>query len=249
MIVVVGDNCKDVFIYGDCKRICPEAPVPVFNPSPIDRIENDGMAGNVVRNIEALGGGDVVFFKPVDVPIKTRYVDKKSNQMLLRIDESDTCKHITKTELRQIKKMRKLTNAVVISDYNKGFLQEEDIEQIASFFEYSFLDTKKLLGSWVDDITFIKLNKMEYEATKHTLDYIKNIDDKLIVTLGQDGCSYQGKRYSVVQHSTIDVSGAGDTFHAAFFLQYMRTKNVDLSINYAQSCTEVVIRKKGVAVR
>ena len=152
----------------------------------IDIIETDGMAGNVVRNIEALGGGDVVFFKPIEVPTKTRYIEKKSNQMLLRVDESDTCKRITKTELRQIKKMKKHTNAVVISDYNKGYLQEEDIEQIASFFEYSFLDTKKLLGSWVDDITFIKLNKVEYEATKHTLDSIKNIEDKLIVTLGQE---------------------------------------------------------------
>ena len=44
MILVVGDNCKDVFIYGDCNRICPEAPVPVFNPSPLDEVENDGMA-------------------------------------------------------------------------------------------------------------------------------------------------------------------------------------------------------------
>ena len=31
-ILVIGDSCTDIFIYGECNRICPEAPVPVFNP-------------------------------------------------------------------------------------------------------------------------------------------------------------------------------------------------------------------------
>ena len=29
-VLVVGDSCKDVFIYGDIERISPEAPDPVF---------------------------------------------------------------------------------------------------------------------------------------------------------------------------------------------------------------------------
>ena len=32
-ILVIGDSCKDVFIYGDIERISPEAPVPVFKPT------------------------------------------------------------------------------------------------------------------------------------------------------------------------------------------------------------------------
>ena len=31
-ILVIGDSCKDVFIYGTANRLCPEAPVPVFIP-------------------------------------------------------------------------------------------------------------------------------------------------------------------------------------------------------------------------
>ena len=31
-VLVIGDSCKDKFIYGKCERICHEAPVPVFNP-------------------------------------------------------------------------------------------------------------------------------------------------------------------------------------------------------------------------
>ena len=51
-ILVVGDSCKDVFIYGDITRLTPEAPVPVFNP--LRETENDGMARNVSSNVEAL---------------------------------------------------------------------------------------------------------------------------------------------------------------------------------------------------
>ena len=31
-ILVIGDSGIDKFIYGGVNRICPEAPVPVFNP-------------------------------------------------------------------------------------------------------------------------------------------------------------------------------------------------------------------------
>ena len=41
-ILVIGESCLDVFTYGACKRMCPEAPVPVFNP--VKTITNEGMA-------------------------------------------------------------------------------------------------------------------------------------------------------------------------------------------------------------
>ena len=50
-ILVIGDSCIDKFIYGSCERICPEAPVPVFNP--LSSTENIGMAGNVKNNLES----------------------------------------------------------------------------------------------------------------------------------------------------------------------------------------------------
>ena len=51
-ILIIGDSCTDKFIYGECKRICPEAPVPVF--SPINSTKNDGMAKNVFNNLRSL---------------------------------------------------------------------------------------------------------------------------------------------------------------------------------------------------
>ena len=51
-ITVIGELCKDVFVYGDTLRLSPEAPVPVLTPS--YKEENDGMAGNVVQNLKAM---------------------------------------------------------------------------------------------------------------------------------------------------------------------------------------------------
>ena len=52
-ILVVGESCRDVFKYGRCVRLCPEAPVPVFDF--VEQIQNDGMAYNVYNNIKSLG--------------------------------------------------------------------------------------------------------------------------------------------------------------------------------------------------
>jgi len=53
-VLCVGDVMEDRFIYGEVRRISPEAPVPVLR---ITRESRElGGAGNVVRNIVALGG-------------------------------------------------------------------------------------------------------------------------------------------------------------------------------------------------
>jgi bifunctional ADP-heptose synthase (sugar kinase/adenylyltransferase) len=30
-VLVIGDSCTDVFRYGNCDRLCPEAPVQYLN--------------------------------------------------------------------------------------------------------------------------------------------------------------------------------------------------------------------------
>ena len=48
-ILLIGDNCVDVYQYGTVDRISPEAPVPVFKFSHEER--KPGMAGNVANNL------------------------------------------------------------------------------------------------------------------------------------------------------------------------------------------------------
>jgi bifunctional ADP-heptose synthase (sugar kinase/adenylyltransferase) len=46
---------------------------------------------------------------------------------------------------------------------------------------------------------------------------------------------------------TIDVSGAGDTFTAAFTIKYLEVKDVNIAVSYANKMATVVVSKRGVA--
>ena len=92
----IGQRCIDRFVYCDTNRLSPEAPVPVLNP--IETIENEGMAGNVVRNLISMRKDILVTHWYQDESItKTRFVDKKSNHMFIRLDEGENL--ISKMEL------------------------------------------------------------------------------------------------------------------------------------------------------
>ena len=53
-LLVIGDKCTDVFVYGSVDRVCPEAPVCVLKSD--RQTENPGMAANVFANLKRLGG-------------------------------------------------------------------------------------------------------------------------------------------------------------------------------------------------
>ena len=238
-ILVIGDSCKDIFIYGDIVRIAPEAPVPVIKP--ILRKENPGMASNVVANLEALGA-EVDLITNEEEISKVRYVDKRYNQMVLRVDKNDKCKRYNGVyETVDY-------DALVISDYNKGFLTEDDIAAFAERAECPvFLDTKKFLGDWCKNIDFIKINSSEHEKNFEQLPKYPYLYNKLIVTKGKQGCEYKNKMYSTKEVPVRDVSGAGDTFIAGLVFSYIKCNNIDNAIDFAQDCTTIVLQKSGVA--
>ena len=99
-VLVIGDTCTDEFIYGSAFRLAPEAPVPVFNP--VYEETNKGMAGNVVANLQALGINTIFVSNNEDV-VKTRYVDDRSGQILLRVDKNDKVNRISEQTLKGIK--------------------------------------------------------------------------------------------------------------------------------------------------
>ncbi len=139
----------DEYVIGDVERISPESPVPVIVAR--DRLRGLGGAGNVARNLVAMGGevallavvgkdpagrwfkkqceetGIESFWLKDDetrpTTIKTRVVAR--NQQLIRIDEENVG-HITPTlELAFLEDVRLVmpkVKAVVISDYGKGVL-------------------------------------------------------------------------------------------------------------------------------
>ena len=92
--LVIGEKCRDVFVYGEVTRLSPEAPVPIFKPNRIT--ENGGMAQNVYNNLFSLiekKSSIIGHFCHEEIR-KTRYVDDKSNHYFIRIDENDTSRPI-----------------------------------------------------------------------------------------------------------------------------------------------------------
>lgn len=240
--LVIGDSCVDIFRYGKVNRLAPEAPVPIIIPE--HETSNPGMAGNVVRNIEALGH-KVDFITNKDEIKKIRYVCSKYNHLLLRVDENDSCQPVNQKILDRIKWSN--YDAIIISDYCKGFLSEQDIEWISAKHHLVFLDTKKILGDWAHDIDFIKINYSEYENNSYVLSKDNILADKTIVTKGKHGCTYQKIDYPTQEVSVKDLSGAGDTFLAGLVVEYARSKDIKSAIDFAQECTTIVVQKTGVS--
>jgi D-beta-D-heptose 7-phosphate kinase/D-beta-D-heptose 1-phosphate adenosyltransferase len=241
-ILVIGDYCIDKFVYGHASRLSPEAPVPVFTP--IEIKTNDGMAGNVATNLMAMSTEYEIELQYQDEHItKTRYIDHNTNHMFLRVDEGEyniKPLQLDDTVVNRIKE----AEAVIVSDYNKGFLSLETINEIGKLAKLSFLDTKKKINSGtIENYTFIKLNEDEFK--KNMTDDPKKLK-KIIATLGRNGAQYMDKTYPVIAKETIDVSGAGDTFLAAFVINYLQTKDVDIAITFANKMCSIVVSKKGV---
>jgi len=139
-LLVIGDSCEDIFIYGDCNRLAPAAPVPVFVEK--NRKRNKGMAGNVYENLLSLGLTCDIVTNQNEIT-KKRYIEEKTNHMIMRIDSGEEkIERIDNLNLIDFDKY----DAVIVSDYNKGFLTEIDIQHIAKHHKLVFLDTKKLLG-------------------------------------------------------------------------------------------------------
>jgi D-beta-D-heptose 7-phosphate kinase/D-beta-D-heptose 1-phosphate adenosyltransferase len=245
VITIIGEVCKDVFVYGESKRLCPEAPVPVFNPLYTET--NGGMGLNVYNNIASIDPSITVnIIHPEQMIIKTRYVDEKSNHMFMRVDENECGIDPLFLYSNGYDEVIKNSDAVIISDYNKGFLTENTIFEINKISKFSIIDTKKILSAIsVGNSTFLKFNESEF--AKQNIDSVQM--NKVLITLGSKGVKYLDKIYpSPSPKETIDVSGAGDTFTAAFTIQYLKTKSIEESIKFANEMASIVVSKRGVTV-
>lgn len=238
-ILVIGESSRDVFVYCDALRLCPDVPVPVLNIK--DQSENPGMAKNVQRNIQSLIRDCSIITNDNWYEItKTRYVHESSNHTFFRVD---TTQKIPKIDLSLVDYDYEI---IVISDYDKGFLSETDIQEICSNHSNVFIDTKKVLGPWADNAAFIKINDYEYKNSEKTL--TDNLKNKIIHTMGSNGCEYREIRYPVRKVEVKDVSGAGDSFMAALVVKFYETKDIVQSIKFANECASRVVKQKGVTI-
>ena len=240
-ILVIGDSCHDIYHYGECDRLSPEAPVPIFKE--IKQVSKFGMSLNVAENLKTFGF-NVIHLTNQEIITKHRFVDTRSKQHLLRVDRGEQ-KKLSRINLKEIK-LNCNVDAVVISDYNKGFLSSNDCTQICSFYKSLdipvFVDSKKKELNCFNDC-WLKINEKEYLTSK-TLP----LDSNILITLGSKGAKYMDKIYPTDSVEVFDVCGAGDIFLSAFVSSYLDTKEVESAINFANKFASLSVTKFGTYV-
>ncbi len=234
-VLLIGDSCIDEYRIGTVDRLSPEAPVPVIKL--VDEYSLPGMASNVHLNLEKLGiQADYIHNK--QQIIKTRYIDQRSGQHLLRVDTEPTISAWNGRTPARID----YYDAIVISDYNKGFLNYEHIEDIIQksrglvFIDTKKTDLKRFQGAYV------KINEHEYRSSQ-------SINNRLIVTLGSRGAMYKtesGEKFFPTESvEVVDVCGCGDTFLASLVYQYLMTSNIQSAIMFANSAASLTVQRQG----
>jgi bifunctional ADP-heptose synthase (sugar kinase/adenylyltransferase) len=230
-ILLIGDNGIDQYQYGTVDRISPEAPVPIINYT--HTITKPGMAANVKDNLEKLGC-DVEFIHGIKTSVKTRVIDERTKQHLVRIDQDSPSRPV-KVSYKDID----LYDAVVVSDYNKGSVEYETIQSLRTNYKGPiFIDTKKTDLVRFEGC-FVKINQKEFESAK-------TLPSDIIVTKGNKGASYKGQLIPALNIEAFDVCGAGDTFLAALTYQYCKTNDITKAIEFAIKASSVTIQHIGV---
>ena len=294
--LVIGDLMIDEYLWGHVDRISPEAPVPVVS---VEKESSTlGGAGNVIHNLKAMGAtvqaissagtgksGQKIYemidslgidtdgiISEADRPttLKTRVI--ASNQQVLRIDK-EVKKDINSQTLEKLVKILetkiKGTDLIILSDYDKGLITKELVQQIVKLSRknkvLTLADPKSLNFSKYENISVLTPNKKEASLAAN-MD-IKTKDDviaagnkllkqvnleKLLITCGKDGMVLfeKGKRvYTIASKArqVYDVSGAGDTVISLLGLGLATGASFKESALIANTAAGIVIGKLGTA--
>jgi D-beta-D-heptose 7-phosphate kinase/D-beta-D-heptose 1-phosphate adenosyltransferase len=229
-ILLIGDDCQDVYQYGYVDRISPEAPVPVFKLD--HKFTKPGMAGNVYQNLVNLGC--TVFFLHGKTSTKTRLIDRRSGQHIVRIDADVISEPLAMPDCDL-----GIYSAIVISDYNKGTVDYELVQELRKAYSGPiFVDTKKIDLARFEGC-YVKINSSEYSLAR-------TFPSELIVTQGRNGVTYQDQIFPAENIEVVDTCGAGDTFLAALTLGYLKNKTISEAIKFANRAAAITVQHSGV---
>ena len=241
-ILLIGDSCTDEYVYGTCERLNPEAPVPILK---FNRKETTpGMAWNVRENLMSFGL-DVYILTNKEQITKTRYIDEKSNQHILRVDDEGRCEPLPYQqpflERSNIDPPSDdWYDALVISDYDKGFLTTKKIQELVDWFEGPvFIDSKKT--KLPKKGCFLKINEVESKI-------LKGRYQNLIITKGAAGADYDGVNYPTEKTKIVDVVGAGDTFLAALVYFHLLYGRIEEAIPFANKAAAIAVQNFGTYI-
>ena len=235
-VLLIGETCEDTYIFGSVDRISPEAPVPVLVHE--ETVTALGMSENVKKNLQAFGV-HVTHITNKKLIKKKRVVHSSSKQQLVRIDEDDHVDPIKPAEVKMAFLVSQY-DAIVISDYDKGFVSIEDLITFCQNFNGPvFIDTKKKDLFSAQNVIF-KINQREASTLR-----VQPAEQNLIITAGGQGAYYMDKLYPSEKVNVFDVVGAGDTFLAALVAEFIKENDMEASIKIANKASAIAVQNYG----
>ena len=294
-ILVAGDIMVDEYIIGDVERISPESPVPVIVAR--DRLQGLGGAGNVVRNLVSMGGTVALlsvvgndnagkwfrnhceqmsvetFWLKEDTSrpttVKTRVVAR--NQQVVRIDEEHVGQLSSELEEAFIADIRLVipkVQAVILSDYGKGFLTSRLVAALISGAAERgipvLVDPKGVDFSRYRGCAYLTPNTREAAAAagieirgSESLEKAGKIllehtsAQGIVITRGRDGATLvtaeKVQDFPVKPVEIMDVTGAGDTMIAMIALAVANGLSIENAITLANLAASIVVARFGAA--
>jgi D-beta-D-heptose 7-phosphate kinase/D-beta-D-heptose 1-phosphate adenosyltransferase len=262
---VLGDVMLDRYYWGKVDRISPEAPVPVVRVT--HRSARLGGAANVAGNLNALGvdvklfgvsgadrAGEVMRELLLEKGIDSRHVLTDNSrgttekvriiaqsQQVVRADfevSDPVAAAQRETITAELLQGADECDILIVSDYGKGLIQEEDLRAIIDCWrrkgKWILIDPHIGHFSWYRGAGVVTPNKKE--ASSRYGDAIANGDsltelgfrmkeelalDALLITRGEEGMSlfFEDRRefhVPAAAKEVYDVTGAGDTVISVF---------------------------------
>jgi D-beta-D-heptose 7-phosphate kinase/D-beta-D-heptose 1-phosphate adenosyltransferase len=235
-ILVIGDPMIDVYQWGHVDRISPEAPVPVFVKDCWE--QRRGGADNVLANLLALGVDAIG-----DYP-STKWIQKHrfmvGHQQIFRVDyEFDY--RVDKLRGDEFYKEwdGRVWNAIVISDYAKGYCSEARCQQAIASGLPVIVDPKGKDWSKYFGCAVICPNQLEVNGHEGF-----NVIEKL----GAKGLRHNGVTYASTARHVYDVTGAGDTVTAVIAACVAKGIDLPTACKLANLAAGFVVGEVGTTV-
>jgi bifunctional ADP-heptose synthase (sugar kinase/adenylyltransferase) len=218
-VLLIGDSCLDLQHYVEVNRVNPEAPsAPLYTS--VRKTASYGMVNNVNLCLSNLGIDTLIIHPDPNTSTKLRLIDNKTGNQLLRLDSE---KPVEAVDISNVN--LSVFDAIVISDYCKGFISNETIWDIQNRFTGPiFLDTKKKDVSHFDKCQ-LKINLAEAKSTQ-------GVPPSAIITLGDKGAIWGQHRYTALKTIAKDTCGAGDAFLAGLVYGSLTSNSMHSAIEF-----------------
>jgi D-beta-D-heptose 7-phosphate kinase/D-beta-D-heptose 1-phosphate adenosyltransferase len=264
-VIVVGDVMLDRYWWGSVNRISPEAPVPIVNLKKMSYVA--GGAANVAANLVGLGATPLLFgvkgddedgkqlddilsdagvrekFIPsiVGRPTTTKTRIVAHSQHVVRIDHESTASisnEMSNEIFQQISEELDDVDAVIVSDYSKGFVTDQLLNQLIIaarekgkliVIDPKGMDFSKYKGASVltpnkrEAADAVGLNALSDNVVPRSGNLLMDSLDlsALLITEGESGMTLFQRNSDALHldswaHDVYDVTGAGDTVIATF---------------------------------